>query len=146
MKEEYSHLNFKNKKAIYMNKSNLKEKRFFSQSLADYSMFLLHSTMLPLRWLFFLFNENKIILPAGSWKILPTPFVHSCPSLLISFIYLYIKTFLTCLIYFSITKSNFWIKAYKNLNSVKTETFKSSSNPICSSHVHVLLVHGARVN
>lgn len=89
VQKECGHVNFKGKKAIYVYQANLKDKRnFFSHS--QHSMFFLLFTMLPLRWLFmvvvaFFLNETKIILPVGSWKFLPTPFVHSCPSLLISF-------------------------------------------------------------
>lgn len=70
MKQGDGHLNFRTKKAIYLTPANLENKRDFFKSLTDYTMFFLHFTMLPLRWLFVVVvNETKIILPVGSWKI-----------------------------------------------------------------------------
>lgn len=91
-----------------MNQPTLEDKRDFFQSFADYNMFLLHSTMCPLKWLFFFFfnNENKIIVPVGSWKILPTPICSQLPiPSHFFFPSLYVKS-LAELLYFSVMKGS----------------------------------------
>lgn len=92
-----------------MNQPTLEDKRDFFQSFADYNMFLLHSTMCPLKWLFFFFfnNENKIIVPVGSWKILPTPIYLFTVAHPFSFFFpsLYVKS-LAELLYFSVMKGS----------------------------------------